>query len=137
MRNYKELAVWKKAHAQYVFIKENISIRLPKEERYELTSQLNRASLSIPLNIVEGAGRFSNKDFAHFLDTSLGSTNEVEYCCFVAFELKMINEADYALVSEMMNEIRAMLIGFLQYLRKNEKKCKYTPANIGSEVFPK
>jgi hypothetical protein len=78
MRDYKKLEVWKKAHETYLFIKKEITSKFPKEERFELTAQLNRAALSIPLNIVEGCGRYSDKDFAHFLDTSLGSTNETD-----------------------------------------------------------
>lgn len=106
MRDYKKLDVWEKAHFQYMFIKKNIANKFPKEERFELTSQLLRASLSIPLNIVEGCGRFTDKDFAHFLDNSLGSTNEVDYCCFAAFELKYITEDDYNVVNKLINEVR-------------------------------
>ncbi len=73
-----------------MFIKKNITIKFPKEERYELTSQLQRAAQSVPLNIVEGCGRFTDKDFAHFLDTSLGSVNETDYYCFAAFEFNYI-----------------------------------------------
>ena len=72
MRDYKKLDVWKKALATYFFIKKDIVPKFPKEERFELTAQLNRAALSIHLNIVEGCGKFSEKDFAHFLDTALG-----------------------------------------------------------------
>lgn len=117
MRDYKKLAVWKKAHDQYMFVKRSIAIKFPREDRFELTSQLLKASLSIPLNIVEGCGRYTDKDFAHFLDTSLGSTNEVDYCCFAAFELNYITEKDYTLVNKMINETRAMLINFLKFLR--------------------
>lgn len=117
MRDYKKLDVWKKAHEQYMFVKRIISPKFPKEERFELTSQLQRASLSIPLNIVEGCGRFSDKDFAHFLDTSLGSTNEVDYCCFAAFELGYITKTDYIEACKLVNETRAMLINFIKHLR--------------------
>jgi four helix bundle protein len=118
MRDYKKLDVWKKSHETYLFIKKNVAIKFPKEERFELTAQLNRAALSIPLNIVEGCGRFSDKDFAHFLDTALGSTNEVDYCCFAAQELSYISEDDYEKINQLVNEVRAMLISFLKFLRK-------------------
>jgi len=117
MRDYKKLDVWKKAHEQYMFVKKNIAIKFPKEERFELTSQLLRASLSAPLNIVEGCGRFTDKDFAHFLDNSFGSTNETDYCCFAAYELKYITEEEYNIVNKLINEARAMLINFLKFLR--------------------
>jgi len=100
-----------------MFIKKEIAIKFPKEERFELTSQLTRASLSIPLNIVEGCGRFTDKDFAHFLDNALGSTNEIDYCCLCASEMKYISEEDYKKVNKSINEVRAMLISFLKFLR--------------------
>lgn len=124
MRDYKKLEVWKKAHEQYMFVKKNIASKFPKEERFELTSQLLRASLSIPLNIAEGCGRYTDKDFAHFLDTSLGSNNEVDYCCFAAVELKYITEEEYNIVNKLINETRAMLIGFLKYLRNGGDNLK-------------
>lgn len=124
MRDYKKLDVWKKAHEQYMFVRKNIAVKFPKEERFELTSQLLRASLSVPLNIVEGCGRFTDKDFAHFLDNSLGSINEVDYCCFAAFELKYISEEDYITVNKIVNEVRAMLISFLKFLRNDGNNPK-------------
>ena len=124
MRDYKKLDVWKKSHEQYMFIKKSIAVKLPKEERYELTSQLLRASLSVPLNIVEGCGRFTDKDFAHFLDNSLGSINETDYCCYAAFELKYILEEDYITVNRIVNEVRAMLIAFLKFLRNDGNNPK-------------
>ena len=120
MRDYKKLEVWKKAHELYMHVKKNIVIKLPKEERYELTSQLSRAALSIPLNIVERCGRYTDKDFTHFLDNSLGSTNETDYCCYAAFQLKYISEEEYNIVNKQVNEVRAMLISFIKFLR-NEK----------------
>jgi four helix bundle protein len=120
MRDYKKLEVWKKAHLLYLSVKKDIVIHFPKEERYELSSQLTRAALSIPLNIVEGAGRSTDKDFAHFLDTSLGSVNEIDYCCFCAFELKYFSEEWYIKINKQINEVRAMLISFIKFLRANK-----------------
>ena len=77
MRDYKKLDVWKKSHEMYLFIRKNIAVKFPKDERYELTTQLLRAALSVPLNIVEGCGRYTDKDFTHFLDISLGSTKRI------------------------------------------------------------
>ncbi|MFP5039619.1 four helix bundle protein [Parasediminibacterium sp. JCM 36343] len=119
MRDYKKLDVWKKSHEMYIYIKKNIATKFPKEERYELTSQLLRAALSVPLNIVEGCGRFTNKDFAHFLDNSLGSANEADYCCFAAFECNYITIEEYNTANKLINEVRAMLLSFLKFLRNS------------------
>ncbi|MBC7829094.1 MAG: four helix bundle protein [Chitinophagaceae bacterium] len=98
-------------------IKKNIAVTFPKDERYELTSQLLRAALSVPLNIVEGCGKFTDKDITRFLDNSLGSTNEVDYCCFAALDLNYISKTDYDTVNKLINEVRAMLFSFIKYLR--------------------
>ncbi len=119
MMDYKKLDIWKKDHETYMFIKKTVVVKFPKEERFELTAQLNRAALSIPLNIAEGFGRFTDKDFAHFLDTSSGSINDVDYCCFAAQELKYISDNDYQIINKLINEAKAMVISFLKYLRKD------------------
>jgi len=100
MRDYKKLDVWKKSHELHMFIRKNITIKFPKEERFELTSQLLRAALSIPLNISEGCGRYTDKDFSRFLDNALGSTNEVDYCCFTASECNYVTEEEYIKVNQ-------------------------------------
>ena len=122
MRDYKKLDVWKKSHELYMHIKKQIIVKFPREERFELTSQLLRAALSVPLNIVEGCGKFTDKDFARFLDNSLGSTNEADYCCFAAFELKYISKAEYDAINNLINEVRAMLISFIKYLRTDNSQ---------------
>ncbi|MGK9127566.1 four helix bundle protein [Olivibacter sp. SA151] len=125
MRDYKKLDVWKKAHELNMFIRQRVSTTFPQHEKYTLTSQLERAALSIPLNIVEGCGRFSDKDFAHFLNVALGSLNEADYCCFCAYELHYISEQNYLLINTLINEVRAMLISFLKFLR--DQPGKLTP----------
>ncbi len=120
MRNYKKLDVWEKSHQLYMYVKKSIAPKFPKEERYELTSQLLRAPLSIPLNIVEGCGKYTDKDFTHFLDNSLGSINETDYCCYASFELGYISEEEYNNVNRLVNDVRAMLISFIKFLRTDK-----------------
>lgn len=117
MHDYKKLDVWKKSHQLYMFVKKDIAWKFPPEEKYELASQLKRAALSVPLNIVEGCGRYTDKDFAHFLDNSLGSINETDYCCYSASELNYITNEEYETINKLINEVRARLIAFLKFLR--------------------
>jgi four helix bundle protein len=117
MRDYKKLDIWKKSHLLTKQVYKDVLPLMPVEERYALTSQLRRSAYSIPLNIVEGCGKNSNKDFAHYLDNALGSTHEVEYTCYLIFDLGYIQEQNYNQVNLSINELKAMLISFIKYLR--------------------
>src|SRR5262245_10274889 len=68
--------------------------KFPSDERFDLTSQARRAANSIVLNIVEGSGRGTKKDFSHFLDIALGSTFETVACFFVARKQSYISQHD-------------------------------------------
>lgn len=76
MRNFEDLLVWNKAMdlAEYAY---GVTKYLPDCERYGLISQIQRAAVSVPANIAEGAGRNTDADFARFLDISRGSLNEL------------------------------------------------------------
>ncbi|MBX2924105.1 MAG: four helix bundle protein [Chitinophagaceae bacterium] len=117
MRDCKKREVWSKSHQLYLYIKKEVVVKFPKEEKYELASQLQRAALSVPLNITEGCGKHTDKDFTHFLDNALGSLNETDYCCFAASELNYIHREEYCVVNKLINETRAMLIAFIKFLR--------------------
>jgi len=67
LRDYKKYDVWGKAHELVLFIYKEVVSGFPKSEQFELANQIKRAAYSIPLNIAEGCGRSSDKDFAHFL----------------------------------------------------------------------
>ncbi len=116
MRNFKDLIVWKKAHENALIIYE-LTKSFPKEEQYGITSQLRRASVSIPTNIAEGSGKFTQKDFANFLQISLGSSHETEYLILLSFDLKYINEYDYKNLNQSINEVKAMLISLIKKVR--------------------
>ena len=89
MRDFSKLFIWQKSHKLVMSIYD-ITNKFPKSEIYGLTSQIRRASSSIPINISEGCGRSSNKDFARFLQIAIGSACEVEYELLLAKDLKYI-----------------------------------------------
>ena len=75
MHRFKDLEIWKRSR---VFCKDiyQVTIHFPNEEKFGLTNQLRRASVSVPSNIAEGASRKSNKDFSRFLEIAIGSCYE-------------------------------------------------------------
>ncbi|WP_142683399.1 four helix bundle protein [Chitinophaga polysaccharea] len=117
MRDYKKLEVWKRVHLMTTFVYKDVVVQLPKDEMFALVSQMKRAAYSVPLNIVEGCGRTTEKDFARFLDHALGSAHEVEYCALLAFDLKFLDESVYTDLNKKVNEVKAMLIAFIKALR--------------------
>ena len=118
MRDYKKYGVWEKAHQLTLHVYQAVLPCFPKSEQFDLLSQIKRATYSIPLNIVEGCGRNTDKDFAHFLDIALGSAQEAEYCALLAHDLRYLNEDIYEKVNQMYNEVKAMLIGLIKSIRK-------------------
>ena len=118
MRDYKKYDVWQKAHEFTLYIYKEIIPHFPKSEQYELASQLKHSTYSIPLNIAEGCGRNSDKDFAHFLDIALGSTHEAEYCSLLSSELGCIVKDKYEGLVLKINELKAKLINLIKSIRK-------------------
>jgi four helix bundle protein len=116
MQAYKDLVVWQKSHEFAIGIYKSLS-GFPKEEIYNLVSQLKRASTSIPANIAEGAGRFTQKDFASYLQNALGSTHEVEYLILLSKDLGFLNIELYDIHTKEINEIKAMLISLIKKVR--------------------
>jgi four helix bundle protein len=117
MRDYKKLDVWKKSHLLTKQVYAEILPIMPIEERFALTNQLRRSTYSIPLNIVEGCEKNTDRDFVHYLDNALGYAHEVEYTCYLIYDLGFISKEIYENTNTAINEIKAMLIGFIKFLR--------------------
>ena len=83
MKDFRQLKVWEKSH-QLALAIYKVTKEFPKEELYGLTSQIRRASMSIPTNIAEGCGRNTDADFARFLQMAMGSASETEYQLILA-----------------------------------------------------
>jgi four helix bundle protein len=120
MKNYRDLNVWKKAH-ELVLLIYKYTKTFPKEEQFNLISQLRRAGTSIPTNIAEGCGKFTQRDFANYLQTSQGSTQEVEYLLFLSYDLGYLKHDDYKGLDLQVNEVKAMLISLIKKVRKDAK----------------
>ena len=121
MQNFKDLRVWSKAHGITLKIYQ-ISKSFPKDELYSLTNQVRRAASSIPANIAEGCGKNTPSDFANFLNISLGSANETEYFLILSKDLGYLKEDDFNVLSDNINEVKAMLISLIQKVRVNKNK---------------
>lgn len=119
MRNYKKYDVWVKAHELTLYIYKNVTTALPKNEEYALSSQIRRAACSIPLNIVEGCGRSTEKDFVRFLDIALGSAHELEYGLLLIRDLGFLTNDSHLMVNEKLNEVKAKLIKLIKLIRQN------------------
>lgn len=117
MRDYKKLEVLKRSHQLTLFVYRDVLPIFPKHETFNLASQTKRAAYSIPMNIVEGCGKHTEKDFANFLDISLGSTHELEYCCLLSKDLDYLPEEIFSKVNNEVNQVKAMLIGLIKSIR--------------------
>jgi four helix bundle protein len=118
MQDFRKLKVWKKAHELTLLIYK-ISKKFPKEEMFSLSSQIRRASSSIPSNIAEGCGRGTDKDFARFIQISMGSASELEYLILLSFDLKYIANDNFKVLIDETIDIKKMLSSLLKTLRAN------------------
>lgn len=111
MRDFRKLKIWELAHLLVLNIYE-ITKLFPKEELYGLTSQLRRASVSIPINIAEGCGKESNKDFARYLNIALGSLSEVQYLLYLVRELNYVSEEKVSVLETNANDLKKMIYSY-------------------------
>jgi four helix bundle protein len=112
MKNFRDLQVWKKAHALTLEIYQATSA-FPDVERFGLTSQLRRATGSIPANLAEGCGRGSDADLRRFLQIAMGSASEAEYHLLLAYDLGYLAEPTYKRLTTDAQEIKRMLAAFI------------------------
>lgn len=115
--SYKDLLIWKKGIVIVVKVYQ-LTKAFPSEELYALTSQIKRASVSIPSNIAEGYGRNTDKSFSHFIDISRGSLCELETQLIIAKELGFIvNFELYNEILELIIEESKMINAFSKSLK--------------------
>ena len=113
IHNFRDLDVWQKSMKLTRAIYQ-ITKTFPPSEVYALCSQMQRAATSIPSNISEGAGRFTDKELSHFLNIALGSAYELETELLIAFDAQYIQEEQCVLVRQQIVEIQKMLYALIK-----------------------
>ena len=116
MHNFKDLKVWQKSIDLAVQVYQAMA-SLPADEKFGLTNQLRRASVSIPSNIAEGSSRNSQKDFSRFLEIAIGSAYEIETQLLIASDLGFLKEEDLKNLINNIEEIIKMTSRFRATLK--------------------
>ncbi len=93
----------------------DMTVLLPHDENYGIRAQITRAAVSIPLNIAEGSAKSSERDYARFLETSLGSAFEVETLLIVVQRRKWIAEK---VVSDLIKWVTAEQMMLQSFIKK-------------------
>lgn len=115
MNRFKNLQVYQKALAFTKSARETAR-KFPKDELFGLTSQFKKAADSIVLNIAEGAGNSTRKEYMRFLDYSIRSGFECLGCLDIALENEYVEGSVYQHMSNKANELVAMLHGLQKSL---------------------
>lgn len=111
MHNFRKLDIWSKSMDLVTEIYQ-LTNTFPSNERFGLISQMQRSAVSIPTNIAEGSAKSSNKDFARFLEMSIGSSLELETELTIALNLKYIDSMVFESIQNKIIELQKMITGF-------------------------
>ena len=117
MKNFKQLLIWQKGFEIAVQSFKLVET-FPREERFSLSNQITRASVSISSNIAEGSSRTSEKDYNRFLEHSLGSSFELETQLLIS---EVVKYGDTTIRSKMLQNVieeQKMLVAFMSKLNK-------------------
>ena len=108
MNSYRDLIVWQKAMVLVTLVYK-LSKKFPEDEKFGLTSQIKRSSVSIPSNIAEGYGRKYSNDYSRFLQMARGSLYECQTQFEIALNLDFVNSEDLKAISQISLEVEKML----------------------------
>lgn len=113
MKDFKKLLIWQMGMEIVDKVYEVVSV-LPAEEKYGMRSQMTRSAVSIPSNIAEGSAKTSQKDYARFLEISLGSVFELETHSLVVQRRQWVEEKQMNELLELIKREQQMLQAFLK-----------------------
>jgi four helix bundle protein len=116
-KGFRKLLVWQKAH-QLALLIYKFTEKFPKAETYALTSQLQRAAVSVAANIAEGYGYGRDGQTGRFLEIARGSLSEVEYFLILCQDLRYISAEEYQQAESLRAEVGYLLYRLLQTVKK-------------------
>ena len=117
IKNFTDLLVWQRGHKLVIDIYK-LTNNFPKEERFGLTDQLRRASVSFTSNIAEGFGRDKFNDKSHFYTMALGSLYEIQNQLLIAKDIKYINNKECDILFNECIEISKMCTKLIKKIRE-------------------
>jgi four helix bundle protein len=115
---HKKLVLWQKAVHLVVTVYE-MTRRFPTSERFGLAAQMQRAAVSIPSNIAEGAARKGRKEYLQFVYTARGSLSELDTQLEIACQLGYLGPEESIKLQAEMDEVSRLLNGVISYLSKD------------------
>lgn len=116
INSFRDLLVWQKSMSLVTSIYQ-LTRDFPHAEMFGLTSQLRRASISIPSNIAEGYGRNTSKDYLRYLQIALGSLYEMQTQLEIASNLHFLDIVDFKKMISLCLEIERMLTSLIAKIR--------------------
>ena len=116
MHNYNNLQIWQQAMDLVEEIYK-LTASFPIEEKFSLVSQMTRAAVSIPSNIAEGAGRNTDKDFAHFISIAIGSLYELNTQIVLSERLGYINQSQSQELQKKLDNLQRKSVSFKNKLK--------------------
>jgi len=122
--DYRKLYVYDLAH-QFVLDIYKATEKFPESEQRNLTSQLRRAVVSIPLNIAEGSSRRSKKEFLQFLNYSFGSGKEIEVLLLLSKDLGFLTVKEFDSLSKQLDHVMSKLFLFIRSVEGRIPGTKY------------
>ena len=117
MRDHRKLRAFELADDLVVNVYRNTA-HFPREEMFGLTSQLRRAAVSVPSNIVEGCARSSEGEYLRFLEIAYGSVKEVEYQIGLSHRLGFLGQPVHNELASRASETAKVLNGLIKALRR-------------------
>lgn len=116
--NFKNLIVWQKSVDLAVKVYQ-LTKSFPAEEKFGITSQMRRASVSVPSNIAEGTAKSSSKALSNSLGTSLGESYELETQAIIAQRVGLLTNEAFSDLESDISEVQRMINGFLDNVEAN------------------
>lgn len=119
INKYTDLIIWQKSHELTLNVHELVE-NFPQEERYTLVSQIKRACLAIPTNIVEGFSRWSSKESLRCYGNSDSSLSQLGYLLYLSKDLGYIKEKELTKINEKIDECTKLIRGWIKSIRSRQ-----------------